>query len=58
LPILDKPIAIHMDDLYQNLHAEGIISDESFKKIRDKNANPLFSLHWEIKVLLYVGVLL
>ncbi len=45
------------DDLYKNLHAEGLISDESFSKISQRNA-PLFSVHWEIKTLLYVGILL
>lgn len=45
------------DDLYKNLHAEGLISDESFSKINQRNA-PLFSVHWEIKTLLYLGILL
>jgi hypothetical protein len=45
-----------MDNLYDNLHAEGLISDTSFEKIRKKV--DLFSVHWEIKTLLYLGVLL
>src|SRR6202000_3143508 len=45
-----------MSDLYKNLHAEGLISDESFEKISQKQ--DLFSVHWEIKTLLYLGVLL
>jgi hypothetical protein len=45
-----------MDNLYEDLHSEGLISDESFEKIRQKPN--LFSVHWEIKTLLYLGVLL
>ncbi|MDB4921945.1 DUF2157 domain-containing protein [Mucilaginibacter sp.] len=47
------------DNLYNNLHAEGLVSDESLQKIRLKEEKPLlFSVHWEIRILLYVGVLL
>ncbi|MDP9080438.1 MAG: DUF2157 domain-containing protein [Bacteroidota bacterium] len=47
------------DNLYNNLYAEGLISDESFEKISQREAKPvLFSLHWEIKTLLYIGVLM
>lgn len=45
-----------MDNLYEDLHSEGLISDESFEKIRQRP--DLFSVHWEIKTLLYLGVLL
>ncbi|HTK20901.1 MAG TPA: DUF2157 domain-containing protein [Mucilaginibacter sp.] len=45
-----------MDNLYENLHADGLISDESFEKIKQKQ--DLFSVHWELKTLLYLGVLL
>jgi hypothetical protein len=45
-----------MDHLYENLHADGLISDESFEKIKQKQ--DLFSVHWEVKTLLYLGVLL
>lgn len=45
-----------MDNLYENLHADGLISDESFEKIKQKP--DLFSVHWELKTLLYLGVLL
>jgi len=48
-----------MNNLYKNLYAEGLISDESLEKIRLKEEKPvLFSVHWEIRTLLYVGVLL
>jgi len=47
------------NNLYKNLHAEGLISEESLEKIRQKEEKPLlFSVHWEIKTLLYVGVML
>ena len=48
-----------MDELYTTLHADGVISDQSFEKIREHDENPvLFSVHWELKTLLYVGVVL
>src|ERR1700749_4717297 len=48
-----------MTDLYKNLHDEGLISDESFSKIKlNQEEQKLFSVHWEIKTLLYLGVLL
>ncbi|KIO76098.1 hypothetical protein TH53_17365 [Pedobacter lusitanus] len=45
-------------DLYKKLHNEGLISDETLEKIIAKNTTPLFSLHWELKTLLYLGVTL
>jgi hypothetical protein len=47
-----------MNDLYENLHSEGIISDASFEKLSKKYYKPLFSVHWELKSLLYLGVLM
>jgi hypothetical protein len=44
--------------LFQELHAEGLISDESFNKIEQKRLNPLFSVHWEIKTLIFIGIAL
>jgi len=44
--------------LFEQLHAEGLIADSSFKKIREHSDTKLFSLHWELKTLLYLGVLL
>jgi len=43
---------------FETLHADGLISDESFEKIKEQNANPLFSVHWEVKTLLYIGIVL
>lgn len=47
------------NNLFENLHAEGLISESSLEKIRQQQAKPLlFSLHREIRTLLYAGVLL
>ncbi|MBL4677553.1 MAG: DUF2157 domain-containing protein [Mucilaginibacter sp.] len=45
-------------DLYNQLHAEGLLSDESFQKLKTRNESPLFSLHWELNTVLYLGVIL
>ena len=44
--------------LFTRLHEEGILSDGSFQKIKQQPSNVLFSLHWEIRTILYLGVLL
>jgi hypothetical protein len=43
---------------YEQLNAEGHISDESFQKINDRRLHPLISVHWEIKTILYLGITL
>lgn len=45
-------------DLYETLFEEGCIRKETLDNIRDKRSRPLFSLHWELKTLLYLGVML
>jgi len=45
-------------DLYKKLREEGLITEETLKKAVHKHNNPLFSLHWELKTLLYLGVTL
>ncbi len=45
-------------DFYEKLREEGSISQISLDKIKATALNPLFSLHWEIKTLLYLGVML
>lgn len=45
-------------DLFEKLHNVGLISPESLEKVRTVSGNRLFSLHWELKTLLYLGVLL
>lgn len=44
--------------LFEQLHNEGLVSESSFEKIKEDAAKKLFSIHWEIKTLLYLGVLL
>ncbi|QNA43771.1 DUF2157 domain-containing protein [Lacibacter sediminis] len=44
--------------LFEQLHAEGLVSDSSFEKIKKDSDKKLISLHWDIKILLYLGVLL
>lgn len=46
------------NQLFEQLHSEGILSGSSLQKIKEKEANRLFSVHWEIKTLMYLGVLL
>jgi hypothetical protein len=44
--------------LFEKLQNEGLVSPTSTEKVRIISANSLFSLHWELKTLLYLGVLL
>ena len=44
--------------LFDNLHREGLISDESFAKIKQRHQTNLFSVQWEIKTILYLGIIL
>lgn len=44
--------------LFEQLHKEGLIADSSFEKIKEHQGKQLFSIHWEMKTLLYLGVLL
>ena len=46
------------NQLFEQLHSEGILSEPSLQKIKTTEAGKLFSLHWEIKTLLYLAVLL
>nr|WP_068890186.1 DUF2157 domain-containing protein [Pedobacter panaciterrae] len=45
-------------DLFKKLFDEGCISETSFEKVKGTSRATLFSLHWEIKTLLYLGVML
>ncbi len=45
-------------NVFEQLHREGLISDASFTNLKMKQAHPALSVHWEIKTLLYLGVLL
>lgn len=44
--------------IFKQLHQEGSISDESFEKINVFTKKKLCSVHWEIRTILYLGVLL
>lgn len=44
--------------LFEQLHTDGHLSSESLQKIKSSKANALFSVHWELKIILYLGVLL
>lgn len=44
--------------LFERLHREGIISGLSLEKIKQRSASGLFSVHWELKTILYLGILL
>lgn len=42
----------------QQLFDRGLLSEESYQRIKAVKENPLFSLHWELRTILYLGVLL
>jgi len=44
--------------LFEKLQANGLISDESLVKLKAHENSKLFSLHWELKTILYLGILL
>ncbi|WP_295123548.1 DUF2157 domain-containing protein [uncultured Chitinophaga sp.] len=44
--------------LFEKLHGEGKLSLESLERVKTAESGKLFSLHWELKTLLYLGVLL
>ncbi|PWV45897.1 putative membrane protein DUF2157 [Chitinophaga sp. S165] len=57
--ILFRIISKVMDiELFERLQKEGTISAESAEKVRTITASRLFSVHWELKTILYLGVLL
>ena len=43
---------------FKQLHREGLLSDDSLRKVEAVEKARLFSLHWELKTLLYLGVTL
>jgi hypothetical protein len=45
-------------DIYKKLHSAGYLSDNSFNNVSQKHLHQLFSVHWELKTLLYLGVML
>src|SRR5438128_2346438 len=43
---------------FEKLHAEGLISDATLGRLKDRQRTRLFSLFWETRSLLYLGILL
>jgi hypothetical protein len=43
---------------FESLHEQGFISAESLEKIRQKQRDSSISLFWDVRILLYAGVLL
>jgi hypothetical protein len=41
-----------------HIHKDGFINEEQLKNIESFEANKLFSIHWELRTILYLGVLL
>jgi hypothetical protein len=44
--------------IFSKLHEEGLIGDQSFERIERAEKTKLFSLHWELRTILYLGVVL
>lgn len=45
-------------DIYNKLHAEGLLSDDSLQKLKTRDETPLLSIHRELNVIMYLGVML
>ena len=45
-------------NLFEKLKEDGLITEASLAKVKAADSNRLFSLHWEITTILYLGVLL
>ena len=43
---------------FKQLHREGLLTNESLQKVEAVEKARLFSLHWELKTLLYLGITL
>ena len=44
--------------VFEKLHSEGLLSDESYERIKAQPTKQLLSVHWELRTVLYLGVLL
>lgn len=55
--MLTKPLHVNIP-LFEQLHQEGLLSDGSLRKVKQKAGAGLFSVHWELKTILYLGILL
>lgn len=45
-------------DLFKQLQAQGLISDNAVQKVKALEEHRLFSLHWELRTILYLGITL
>ena len=45
-------------NIFEKLHGEGLLSEESTGKIKSQSAQRDLSVHWELRTILYTGVLL
>lgn len=45
-------------ETFKQFHSEGLISNESYAKVVQHQQYSLFSIHWELKTLLYLGILI
>lgn len=44
--------------LFEKLFAENLISDQAVNKARELDSKKLFSVHWELRTILYLGIVL
>lgn len=44
--------------LFEKLHSEGLISDDSLQRVKLADSNCHFSIYWELKTVLYLGIVL
>ena len=44
--------------IFEKLHSEGLLSDDSLNKINAFDKRQTLSVHWELRTILYLGVLL
>jgi Predicted membrane protein (DUF2157) len=44
--------------LFEKLYEDGILTAASLEKVKEQQSKRLFSVHWELKTILYLGVLL
>ena len=44
--------------LFERLQQEGLLSDRSLQTVKQREGSKLFSVHWELKTILYLGILL
>ncbi|SKB92371.1 DUF2157 domain-containing protein [Daejeonella lutea] len=47
-----------VNPIFEDLHAQGLISDKSLENIQKKELGAFFSIHWELKTFLYLGVMM